>query len=138
MKTASNPKRSQILSTGKELFWKFGFKRVTIEEICREARVSKMTFYKYFQNKQELAVNIMDEVFEDNLVKIRKIDNEHESAEKTFKKFLQLKSEASEGISEEFIKDLYTNPDPELKTYMEKTPGPCWKRSKRYTSMERR
>lgn len=120
MKTVSNPKRTQILSTGKELFWKFGFKRVTIEEICREAAVSKMTFYKFFENKQELAVHIMDEVFDESLLKIRKIDEEHESAETTFKKFLQLKSEGSRDISEEFIKDLYTNPDPGLKTYMEK------------------
>jgi len=120
MKTLSNPKRTQILRTGKELFWKFGFKRVTIEEICREAGVSKMTFYKFFSNKQELAVHIMDEVFDESLLKIRKIDEEHESADKTFKKFLQLKSEGSQDISEEFIKDLYTNPDPELKTYMQK------------------
>ena len=120
MKSTSNPKRNQILHTGKELFWKFGFKRVTIEEICREAAVSKMTFYKYFQNKQELAVNIMDDVFEESMLKIKKIDEEHESADKTFKKFLQLKSEGSRGISEEFINDLYKNPDPELKSYMEK------------------
>jgi len=51
MKTTSNPKREQILTTGKELFWKFGFKRVTIEEICKEAGVSKMTYYKFFTTK---------------------------------------------------------------------------------------
>jgi AcrR family transcriptional regulator len=120
METESNSKKVQILATGKELFWKFGFKRVTIEEICREAGVSKMTFYKFFPNKTKLATAIMDVVFEESLLKIRKIDKEHESADKTFKKFLQLKSEGSRDISEEFIKDLYTNPDPGLKTYMEK------------------
>ncbi len=120
METESNSKKVQILATGKELFWKFGFKRVTIEEICKEAGVSKMTFYKFFPNKTKLATAIMDVVFEESLLKIRKIDKEHESADKTFKKFLQLKSEGSRDISEEFIKDLYTNPDPGLKTYMEK------------------
>ncbi len=120
METESNPKKAQILATGKELFWKFGFKRVTIEEICREAGVSKMTFYKFFPNKTKLATAIMDVVFDESLLKIRKIDEEHVSADKTFKKFLQLKSEGSRDISEEFIKDLYTNPDPGLKTYMEK------------------
>ena len=29
----------------------FGYNRVTVEEICREAKVSKVTFYKYFKNK---------------------------------------------------------------------------------------
>ena len=119
MSSTSNPKRTQILATGKELFWKFGFKRVTIEEICREAGVSKMTFYKFFPNKLELATTILDIIFEENLVKIRKLSDDHETPEKTFKKILQLKSEGIKGISEEFIKDLYTNPEEGLKTYME-------------------
>ena len=75
MNSASNPKRIQILSTGKELFWKFGFKRVTIEEISKEAGVSKMTFYKYFPNKIELAKNILDDIFDDSLVKIKLISD---------------------------------------------------------------
>ena len=108
-----NPKQKQILVTGKNLFWKFGFRRVTIEEICREAGVSKMTFYKYFPNKVELATTILNDVFEESLEKIRKLGEEHECPELTLKKILQLKSEGSAGIGEEFIKDLYSS-DPEL------------------------
>ena len=119
MNTTSSPKRIQILTTGKELFWKFGFKRVTIEEICREAGVSKMTFYKFFPNKLELATTILDAIFEENLEKIRKLRDEHESPDKTFKKMLQLKSEGTHGISNEFIKDLYADPDGLLKSYIE-------------------
>jgi AcrR family transcriptional regulator len=47
-------KQLQILKTGLDLFQRFGIKRVTIEEICQTANVSKMTFYKYFKNKNEL------------------------------------------------------------------------------------
>ena len=108
------------MTTGKELFWKFGFKRVTIEEICREAGVSKMTFYKFFPNKQVLATNILDAVFEESLVKIRNIADEHETANNTLRKFLQMKSEGVHGISKEFIKDLYENPDGEMGLYIEK------------------
>jgi len=123
MEIPSNPKRTLILNTGKELLWKFGFRRVTIEEICKEAGVSKMTFYKYFPNKMELATNILDEVFDESIMKIRKLHDDHESPDKTLRKILQLKSEGSRGISEEFIKDLYTNPEDELKSYMEKKTG---------------
>ena len=119
MTTTSNPKRIQILSTGKELFWKFGFKRVTIEEICKEAGVSKMTFYKYFPNKLELATTILDDIFKESQAKIRSIADEHETPEKTFAKILQLKSEGTRGISEEFIKDLYSNKEDGLKSYMD-------------------
>ena len=120
MKATSNPKRTQIISTGKELFWKFGFKRVTIEEIAREAGVSKMTFYKYFSNKTELAIVVLDEVFETSLEKVRKLHDEHISPAETLKKILHLKSEGTRDISEEFIKDLYSYPEGELKAYMEK------------------
>jgi len=44
-------KEGDILRTAENLFMQFGFGRVTVEEICREAKVSKVTFYKYFPNK---------------------------------------------------------------------------------------
>ena len=119
METTSNPKRSQIIATGKELFWKFGFKRVTIEEIARETGVSKMTFYKYFPNKMKLAIVVLDEVFETSMENVRKLHDEHISPAETLKKILQLKSEGTRNISEEFIKDLYSYPEGELKAYME-------------------
>ncbi|MDX2430699.1 MAG: TetR/AcrR family transcriptional regulator [Bacteroides sp.] len=119
MTTTSNPKRMQILATGKELFWKFGFKRVTIEEICKAAGVSKMTFYKFFPNKIDLAKTILDNVFDESILKIRRISIEHESTDKTLRRLMQMKSEGSRDISEEFIKDLYANPDAGLKSYME-------------------
>jgi len=120
MEATSNPKRTQIIDTGKELFWKFGFKRVTIGEIAREAGVSKMTFYKYFPNKTELAIVVLDEVFETSMEKVRKLPDEHISPAETLKSILQLKSEGTRDISEEFIKDLYSYPEGELKAYMEK------------------
>jgi AcrR family transcriptional regulator len=108
---------------GKELFWKFGFRRVTIEEICKEAGVSKMTYYKFFANKVELAITILDEVFDESMNKVKKLHEEHESPEKTLRKIIQMKSEGIRGISEEFIKDLYAKPEAELKSYMEKKMG---------------
>jgi len=43
------------MDTASELFMRHGIRRVTVEEICRKAEVSKMTFYKYFANKTDLA-----------------------------------------------------------------------------------
>jgi AcrR family transcriptional regulator len=114
-----NTKQEQVLESGKELFWKYGFKRVTIEEICREAGVSKMTFYKYFPNKSKLAMAILDRIFDESILKIKKLGEEHEDAGQTLEKMMQLKFEGSKGIGEEFVKDLYTYPEAELKTYME-------------------
>ncbi len=44
-------KEGDILRTAEDLFMQFGYDRVSVEEICREAGVSKVTFYKYFKNK---------------------------------------------------------------------------------------
>lgn len=44
-------KHGDILRTAEQLFMQFGYNKVTVEEICREAGVSKVTFYKYFKNK---------------------------------------------------------------------------------------
>ena len=52
-------KYQQIVETATDLFMRFGVKRVTVEEICRTAQISKMTFYKYFNNKIELAEYII-------------------------------------------------------------------------------
>jgi len=52
-------KEGDILRTAEELFMQYGYNRVTVEEICREANVSKVTFYKYFKNKFEVLKDYM-------------------------------------------------------------------------------
>ena len=56
-------KRVQLLETAEELFFKHGVRRVTVEEICRKAEISKMTFYKYFTNKWDIAKTMLDNLF---------------------------------------------------------------------------
>jgi AcrR family transcriptional regulator len=57
-----NKKYQNLINTARELFFKHGTKRVTIEEICEKADVSKMTFYKFFRNKEDLATKILSEL----------------------------------------------------------------------------
>jgi AcrR family transcriptional regulator len=57
-------KPDQIIKTAIDLFSRFGAKRVTVEEICKTAGVSKGTFYKYFKNKLDLIRHIRDELIE--------------------------------------------------------------------------
>jgi AcrR family transcriptional regulator len=53
-------KEVAILKAGREFFWKYGFRKVTVDEICKAAGVSKMTFYRYFKDKATLAKTIFD------------------------------------------------------------------------------
>lgn len=56
------PKANKIIGTGRDLFFKHGLHRITVEEICKTAGVSKKTFYNHFSNKYELAKLILDDI----------------------------------------------------------------------------
>lgn len=116
---AQNRKYDDILKKGEELFWKYGIKRVSIEEICREAGVSKMTFYKYFPNKIELAKAVYKQKIDEGIEKfIKLMDSDLSFAEKLEKIFL-MKLEGTKNISLEFINDIYNNPESGMLQFME-------------------
>src|ERR1035437_4797800 len=106
----------QILSTAEDLFQRFGFKRITIEEICTKANVSKMTFYKYFPNKNELIKHLMNSW----LKQVEKTINDFDGMEVPFtekiKILLRLKEESTGKFSKEFLAE-YMNPDSDLQNF---------------------
>jgi AcrR family transcriptional regulator len=123
MNNLSNPKRDIILETGKALFWKFGYKRVTIEEICKEAGVSKMTYYKYFTNKIDLVKTIMDEILLVSLEKYKSIMASDRPYPEKVVDLIHLKKDQVEHMSSEFFKDYVQSGDPELISYLEQLSG---------------
>lgn len=114
-----NPKYQQIVAKGKELFWKHGVKRVSIEEICREAQVSKMTFYKFFPNKKELAKEIIKVVIGKGVDDFNELVASDKSFTEKVQEMFFLKHEATKDISPEFINDLYKNPELGLHSELE-------------------
>jgi AcrR family transcriptional regulator len=110
-------KKEQIIATGEELFQKFGFRRVTVEEICNKASVSKMTFYKYFNNKNDLIKNMLNGF----MAQAESAINETKEMKIPFiekiKLLLKLKYDSSSRFSREMLFD-YINPEPELQIFM--------------------
>lgn len=107
-------KYQDIFNTAKDLFWKYGIKRVTIEEICKEAGVSKMTFYKFFRNKIELAKVILKIVIGNSLEKFEQIVNGDLDFHDKVKEMFLIKLESTKDISVEFISDIYKIQDANL------------------------
>ena len=60
-------KKQQLIDSAQILFSKHGIQRVTVEELCRTAEISKMTFYKYFTNKWDIGRAVIDLTFEKGL-----------------------------------------------------------------------
>ena len=116
----NNPKKQQIINKARELFWKFGFRRVSIEEICTEANVSKMTFYKHFKNKDELVKYIIDFITGIAMNKYREIMNSDMPFYMKAEKSIQLKMESSDAMSQEFFDDFHKNASPELREHFNK------------------
>ena len=123
MRDQKNPKRQQIVSTAKSLFLKFGIRRVSIEEICREAKVSKMTFYKHFNNKIDLAVFIYDQMSSEAMAEYQQIMAADIPFSEKVRKSIELKMKNTKELSQEFLTDFYINADSELVEFFNKKVG---------------
>ncbi|NPD44058.1 MULTISPECIES: TetR/AcrR family transcriptional regulator [unclassified Lentimicrobium] len=106
-----NKSYKTLLETAKPLFWKYGVKRVSVEEICKEAKVSKMTFYRHFKNKNELALEIMLKIFDKGLLDYRQVMAQDIPFVQKIEEIISLKFQNTQDVSEEFIKDIYVNGD---------------------------
>lgn len=64
MRTAAAPraskKKAKLVEAAAELFKRYGIKRVSVTEVCEAAEVSKVTFYKFFSNKVDLAQRVIE------------------------------------------------------------------------------
>ncbi len=105
----NTPKYKDLVQTATGLFWKHGIKKVSIEEICREANLSKMTFYRFFPNKIELAKTIINNLFDESVTKYKELMSQDISFEEKIKGQVLAKFEGTQNISHELIKDIYTD-----------------------------
>jgi AcrR family transcriptional regulator len=109
---------NKIYDVAKGLFMKHGIRRVSVEEICREAAVSKMTFYRYFANKEDVAEKIFFEVMEKGMEIYRDIMKQDIPYAEKVVKTIKLKRNSAHGLSEEFLKDIIQSEDSSLKQHL--------------------
>jgi len=114
-----NKKIQQLVKAAQDLFMRHGIRRVTVEEICSEARISKMTFYKYFKNKIELIKYLLNQINSEQMNAYRQIMDRNIPYVEKVKDMIQQKNEHTRMLSQEFINDLYKNPIPEIAEMIE-------------------
>lgn len=125
-------KYDDIVTAAKKLFFKYGLKKVTIEEICVEAGVSKMTFYKFFPNKTEIAKKIIDEIYEQAITEFQTImQDETLTVLDRANQWLETKKRSLGMASKDFISEIFMSKDTEIVEYLE-----AWNRKSTDISME--
>lgn len=103
----NNKKYSCILESAKSIFFQHGIKRVTIEEICKKANVSKMTFYKFFKNKNDLAKVVLEDILNSNVREYQLIMAENIGFESKLLKLMKVKIEKAELIGDLFFEEIF-------------------------------
>lgn len=104
------PKQLAILNTAFDLFCKHGFQRVSVEEICSTAGVSKMTFYKYYPSKEELVLSIVRKIYGDMDREVRLVLDSNLDIKTKFDRISLLKQEMMQFIGDEFLRSIMVYP----------------------------
>lgn len=73
-------KKEQVITVARDLFHKYGFKKVSMDEIAKYSGVTKKTIYSYFKSKEELLKYFIDE----ELQRMKKIIDEEEAKGQDF------------------------------------------------------
>lgn len=103
--------KKKILDAAKDLFWKFGLRKISVEDICSTAEISKMTFYRHFENKIDVAKILLQQFIDEGMDAYFEIMKMEIPYPQKIKLLIELKHKRSEGLSFEFIKDIYQKTD---------------------------
>ena len=94
--------KSRILEKGAELYFRYGVKTVTMDDIATELGISKKTIYQHFPDKDSLVFEVVKTFIDQDHAKWNELDRLYSNViEKMFKSF-------------EMTKDLFTKMNPRL------------------------
>lgn len=105
-----NDKKKLIMEVARKKFSKFGFFKTTLEEIAKSARIGKASIYHYFQNKESLFKEVVEQenIFLRN--KIQESIKQETSPQKQLKvyilsrmKFLKEMSNINSALKDEYL-----------------------------------
>jgi AcrR family transcriptional regulator len=102
-------KDAAILKTARTLFLRHGIRRVSVEEVCREAGVSKRTFYSRFGNKDDLALKVLGVLIEDSRQLLEKTLDADIPIEEKVRRIIALKSKMAAEASMDFYREIMSD-----------------------------
>ncbi|MFS0645170.1 TetR/AcrR family transcriptional regulator [Siminovitchia sp. 179-K 8D1 HS] len=97
-------KMEQIFSASIELFFKYGFQKVSMNEIAHKANVSPATIYNYFGTKEQLYTDSLMNWLDKQLAQYEDILNSELSFLEITKKIMLLEAKNLKILADEFPK----------------------------------
>jgi len=91
-----------------DLVLKHGFKATKVQDICKKAGVSKMTFYYYYENKYDIIEEVLMKFFNDAIESSKTIMNEDAPFRDKITKLVHWKADFVKTMSPEFVQELYS------------------------------
>jgi len=80
--------RDLILDAADVLLAKYGYRKMTMEDVARQVGIGKGTIYLHFPGKEELILSHIDRIADRIVTKLREIAGSSESPEKRIRKML--------------------------------------------------
>lgn len=86
----SEAKINDILVAAKGLFFNQGVTKTTVEEIVKESRVSKATFYKYFRSKDDIIEGLLISMHLEIQATLENLISQYRGIKMTLEDFLEI------------------------------------------------
>lgn len=97
-------KMEQIYGASMELFFKYGFQKVSVNEIAHKAKVSPATIYNYFGTKEQLYSDTLINWMDKQLTQYESILDSAQSFPEKTKEIMMLEAKNLKILTDEFPK----------------------------------
>ncbi len=108
----------RLLQQARLLFKRQGFSRTTVAQICQYAQVSRVTYYKYFSDKEDIIIAILDEHIGKSRHLLTSFNTSSAPLRAKVKQLVEIKIAQSQQFSEQLFEELFQKPTPKVSEYI--------------------
>lgn len=98
--------KQNIIIKASDLFLKYGYSKVTTDEVAGFAGISKKTLYNHFTNKEDLLVSVIDEIFCTLETDLQEVLTGKESYKEKLRLVINAVSKALSQLNHHFLQDI--------------------------------
>ncbi|MGI6393114.1 MAG: TetR/AcrR family transcriptional regulator [bacterium] len=109
-----DPIREQILNEARKLFYLYGFKKVSMDEIATACKMSKKTIYQFYSSKDELVTGCVDKIATakiSEILEVLEVLGSKTLMTGELRKLLEIFSSLSQELSEVMVRDMMAFPN---------------------------